>query len=396
MRMSSGRLARWQTRTIERLRSMPEPTDRNGLAARLAALVAAGLAATIAWRYPLLPWLAFLVLAAYAAALWRWPLLWLVAVPAALPALDLGPWSGWTFVEEPDAVVLTSVAVLLLRAPPRRGDFRLAGLPGLAVALAAASCLAGVGMALARGGLGGASAIAELSPLDPLRVGAVAAAALAERVLFVQLFAFDTMYRIVGPFSSMHFGGGYIGAYVAMALPFLFVPAPRGRRVMAVVSFLIAVGALYTLVVTYSRAAYASALIAGVAAGAGQLFVALRGRVGVRALALPAVLLLAVGAAVATAATDARFMEWRLGHFRPDLDRRVREWRAGLALGDPGAATGLFGMGLGSYARTVLAGRPCALTPACRSISARRCFLRRARFIGSRRCCGRARRRGCW
>ncbi|HZT50718.1 MAG TPA: hypothetical protein VFA22_02230, partial [Stellaceae bacterium] len=356
---------------------MPEPTDRNGLAARLAALVAAGLAATIAWRYPLLPWLAFLVLAAYAAALWRWPLLWLVAVPAALPALDLGPWSGWTFVEEPDAVVLTSVAVLLLRAPPRRGDFRLAGLPGLAVALAAASCLAGVGMALARGGLGGASAIAELSPLDPLRVakglgaallllpflrrafrehadapwrlavgmalglGAVAAAALAERVLFVQLFAFDTMYRIVGPFSSMHFGGGYIGAYVAMALPFLFVPAPRGRRVMAVVSFLIAVGALYTLVVTYSRAAYASALIAGVAAGAGQLFVALRGRVGVRALALPAVLLLAVGAAVATAATDARFMEWRLGHFRPDLDRRVREWRAGLALGDPGAATAL-------------------------------------------------------
>ena len=48
----------------------------------------------------------------------------------------------------------------------------------------------------------------------------VAAAVVAERTVFTGLFDFTTDYRVVGSFSSMNVGGGHIGAYIAMALPF--------------------------------------------------------------------------------------------------------------------------------------------------------------------------------
>lgn len=82
----------------------PAPRTRGGALRGLAALVAGALAAAIAWRYPLLPSLVMALLLVYAGVLWRWPLLWLAVVPAALPGVDLGPWSGWTEVEEPDLV----------------------------------------------------------------------------------------------------------------------------------------------------------------------------------------------------------------------------------------------------------------------------------------------------
>ncbi|HUZ71882.1 MAG TPA: hypothetical protein VMU87_02750 [Stellaceae bacterium] len=372
--------------------------DRGGvrrLAARSAvAAVAGAAAAAIAVRYPLHPALLLAVLAAYAGALWRWPSLWIAVVPAALPAFDFGPWSGWTFIEEPDLLVLATSAVLALRAPPRRGDFRLRGIAGAAVALTVVATFVGIAFGLALPGPAGGTAIAELSPLNALRIakalGAalallpflrralderddaldwlaagmtaglvlVTAAAAAERAVFTGPFDFHTVYRIVGTFSSMHFGGGYIGVYIAMALPFLFVLPPWGRFAGAAVAVGVAIGALYTLVVTFARAAYASAVIASVVVALGAIHAARRRGEGLRAMALPLLLLAAVGAIAATAASDARFMVRRLDRTLPDLDVRLAEWRAGLALGDSSVRAALFGMGLGSYARIVLARRP--------------------------------------
>ena len=380
---------------------MPDPVVRTGsvapgAAAIAASVVAGALALAGAWRYPILPALAISLLLAYAAALWRWPLLWLAVVPAALPALDLGPWTGWTMVEEPDLVVLATIAVLLLRAPPRRGDLVLRGLSGAAVLLATIACIVGVIVALTRADLPTASsAIVELSPLDPLRVakgfaialvllpflrGALAAradalqlfaagmaaglaivagATFAERIVFTGPFDFRIVYRVVGTFSSMHFGGGYIGGYVAMALPFLFVPPPPRRRVIAlIVRLTIAVGALYTLVVTFARGAYGSTVAASLVFAAGRTATALRRGDRWRALALPLLLLLAVGGVVTAASEDARFMVRRLQHLAPDFDQRIGQWQNGLALRDHGLGTALVGMGLGSYARTVFARRP--------------------------------------
>lgn len=370
-----------------------------GLGAVAVAAAAGGLAVAIAWHYPLDPALLIAVLCAYAGALWRWPLLWLAVVPAALPAFDLAPWTGWTFVEEPDLLVLVTIAVLALRARPRRADFIIGGLAGAAIALALVTTLVGIVTGLTRPGPPGGTAIAELSPLDALRVGKgfvaalalmpflrravrmrpdalqwltigmaaglafVAAATMAERAVFTGPFDFHTVYRIVATFSSMHFGGGYVGAYVAMALPFLFV-LPRGRRgVGAIATAGIAAGALYTLVVTFARAAYASAVIGSIVVVLVRVWGARRSGGGKRALVLPLVLLAVVGGIAATAAEDARFMVRRLDRTLPDLAARLEEWREGLVLGDGGVRAALVGMGLGSYARTVLARRPSGRFP---------------------------------
>ena len=51
----------------------------------------------------------------------------------------------------------------------------------------------------------------------------VAAAVPVERALFADICDFTTDHGVVGTFSSMHVGGGYIGACIATALPFLLV-----------------------------------------------------------------------------------------------------------------------------------------------------------------------------
>src|ERR1700744_5068088 len=73
-------------------------------------------------RYPLPVWPLSIAVIAYAAALWRWPALFLVILPIVIPALDLGLWTGWLVVGESDLFILVTLAVLLLRAPPRLGD----------------------------------------------------------------------------------------------------------------------------------------------------------------------------------------------------------------------------------------------------------------------------------
>jgi hypothetical protein len=81
----------------------------------------------------------------------------------------------------------------------------------------------------------------------------VATAVIVERALFTGIFDFTTDYRIVGMFSGMNVGGGYIGAYRAMALPFLLVFMVRPRALSLVAMFGIAMGAGYALVVTFAR-----------------------------------------------------------------------------------------------------------------------------------------------
>src|SRR6185295_338943 len=68
--------------------------------------------------FPILRVPLFIGFALYVASLWRWPWLWLVAVPALLPLFDLASWSGRFFFDEFDAVVLLTVAILALRESP--------------------------------------------------------------------------------------------------------------------------------------------------------------------------------------------------------------------------------------------------------------------------------------
>ena len=376
----------------------PRPDNSNRPATTLAGLVTTaaclGLAAAAVAAYPLAPSALGIVLAVYAAALWRWPGLWLAVVPAVLPALDLAPWTGWTQVGEADLFVLVTLAILALRAPPDRADFRLEGLAAIAVVLTSISYLLSGALGLALPGPEGGSDNVYLRPDNALRLAKgfftalallpflrarmrthgdaivwlgtgmaaglalVAAAVLVERALFTGIFDFTTDYRAVGPFSEMNIGGGYLGAYLAMALPFLLVFMLRPRPVSLLAMFGIAIGAGYSLVVTFARTAYAAALFSMLTAGLGWVLTGRHRRVGtVPALALPALVLMLIGGIVA-GAFGSGFMAERLGRVVPDFADREGNWTGGLAFRDGSLATTLFGMGYGTYPRIVLARKP--------------------------------------
>jgi VanZ family protein len=351
----------------------------------------AALAAAAVMRYPLGPVWPAAGLLAYAAVLWRWPAAWLVAVPFALPCLDFSPWTGWLLVGESDLVVLVTVAVLLLRDPPARGEWWPRGFPGAVLALATVVTLGGIGLGLASPvhEPGGTSSI-YLSPWNALRVAkgfgvalvllpfllrqvaagrgawlgggmiagllGVAAAGVVERLAFTGLWNFATEYRVLGPFASEHIGGGHIGAYLAMALPFVAVLFIRPRVTGVLLAPIALAAGAYALVVTSSRTGYAVGAL-GMAVVALLLPLASLRSPGARRVAafLPVPLLLALAGVVFAAATQAQFMTSRFKTVVPDLDLRVSNWEAGLAARDPGWRDALFGMGIGTYPRVAAA-----------------------------------------
>jgi len=384
--------ARHSAAPRSRMDDLRRPATR--FAGLATAVIFLALAAAIAPNYPVAPWVLGIILLIYALALWRWPALWLAIVPAVLPAVDLTPWTGWTMIGEPDLFVLVTIGILALRAPPLRSDFRFESLSAAVLVLSLISYLLSVALGFALPGPEGGSDNPYLRADNALRLakgfftalavlpflrarmrthgdtmvwlGAgmaaglalVAAATLAERTAFVGLFDFTTDYRVVGTFSSMHVGGGHIGAYIAMALPFLLVCLLRPRPLTLLAMFGIAVGAGYVLVVSYARAAYAAALASTLTAGLGWAWAARHRHTGrASILALSALLVLTIGGIV-IAAVGSSFMAGRLRTVAPDFADREGNWSDGLALRDTSPTTALFGTGLGTYPRIVLARKP--------------------------------------
>lgn len=388
-------------------RSAEAPFRESGQTGQAAALARLGVALTclsaagiVAADYPLAPWLLGAALAVYGAALWRWPSLWLAVVPAVLPAFDLTPWTGWTLVGEPDLFSLVTIGVLTIRAPPRRADFLVRGLPAAVLVLTLASYAASGALGLALPGPPGGSDNPYLRPDNALRLAKgfvtalallpflrqrlrtrgdamvwlgggmaaglalVALAAMAERAVFPGLFDFTSDYRVVATFSGMHIGGGYIGAYIAMALPFVLVFALRLRVLPLLAMFAVAACASYALIVTFARTAYAAASLSILTACLGWALAARRRAAGARALPmLPAVMLVSIGGILA-AGVATPFMTERVQRVSPDFASREGNWKEGLALRDGSAVTALFGVGLGTYPRVVLARKPNGHFPA--------------------------------
>ena len=351
----------------------------------LTATGCAVLTAAILARYPLSPWPLALILIAYAAALFRWPVLWLLIVPATLPAIDMAPWTGWLFVGESDLFILVTIAVLLLRCPPARTDLALGKFAFAAILL---SCLvyalsAAVGLWLVPAA---PTANPYLSAWDGLRIskgfvealalfpflardirrrtnalvwlGAgmiggltlVAAAAIAERAAFVGLLDFVTDYRIVATFSAMHLGGGLIGAYVAMAIPFLLL-CLAAPRLLVVPGGLVAIASVYVLIVTFARTAYAAAVIATMTSCLGWAVAAYRVALRRSTALAPAAIAAVFALAVVGFTFGAGFMHYRIERAAVDLAGRETNWADGWEVHKPGLATAVFGMGLGTYPR---------------------------------------------
>ena len=343
--------------------------------------------------FPLASWPLATAVTLYAAALWCWPVAFLLIVPAVLPALDLGLWTGWTAVKSADLFVLATLAVLIARVPLSRADLLPSGWPRAVLLLLLCSYSIGAVIGLSSPlGYTGHSDNPYLRPDNALRLlkGLVEAVALLpfmrqrhrihadaplwlgrgiaaglaavavevgiERMLFVDLMDFTSDYRVVGPFTSMRIGGGHIGAYVAMALPFVLTLGLGRRRWLAwPLTLLIGLGGAYTLAVTFARTAYAAALGSSGIVGLGMLLAARRR--GRRSLALVLIPLVSV-LGVLGAAASSTLMQQRFSTLAQDLLTREANWQEGWSVRDSGLTTDLFGMGLGTYQRAMLLRAP--------------------------------------
>ncbi len=355
----------------------------------LAALLCAGVLAAAVSDYPLgAHWLGAGLLA-YCAVLRRWPQGWLLLVPAALPVLDLAPWTGRFFIDEFDAMLAATVLMHALRAAPGAPAAR--ALPATARAWLALFCgstclalIAGAwpfpapglnglnhyyspynGFRLAKG-LGWALLLwplmREALATDVVKtqrrfalgmglgVFAAALGVLWERAAFTGLLNFDSGYRVVGLFSGMHTGGAYIECYFALALPFLAwwtLGSQRGGERLAGAAML-ALGS-YALLVSYARAGYlAAALGIAVLALAPRLR---RGRRIPRRHVLRTGLLCGVMALLAWFVAQGDAMQRRYASSERDLADRASHWIDGMRMMDRSAATLLGGMGMGSFPR---------------------------------------------
>ena len=355
----------------------------------LAALLLAA-AAALAWAYPLGAWQAPVALAVWVALMWWWPVLWFVLLPAILPSLDLGPWTGWIALSEADIAVLATLAVLLLRAPPSRQDLwpddRVRLFPRFVLALVTLAWLIGTlrGFSMTADFPGGSDNpyltwlntvrlakpfLCALALLPFMRarqrehgdaallfgvgmlvgLALVGIAALAERTAFTGLADIHSDFRITATFSSMHVGGGHIGAYLAFAMPFMVVCLLRPRLWTLVSLILLLPLSGYTLAVTFARTAYVAAFSSMVTTGCGWT-VALHRR-GNRWGWLGGTLIGGTVVIAVIAGLNTGFMRSRMSTIWPDLATREGNWSGGLGLRDPGLATFLLGMGTGSYPR---------------------------------------------
>jgi len=383
---SSGRIAN-PALSAERAE---EPVRPALMMFRFAALLlAAGAAAALA-AFPIARgWLAA-GLVAYGLVLWRYPWAWLIAIPALLPVLDLTPWSGWFYLNEFDLFVLLSLVV---------GYWKLAGqgltatLPRAAkalIALVVLSCLASLakgmgplqvpdysafsnyyshysGLIPAKGLLcavaflplllreveRGAGFVVLATIGITIGVGATGMVALWERLVFTGLTDFTTPFRIAGPFSSMHTGGGHIESYLVLALPFTFAAAGHFRAVPSrALVLLVFVLGVHALAVTFSRSGYVGFVIL---VGTYLALTMIAGRPGAgksrRILLLPFGMA-ALAVVVAVPVLEGRFAQARLGVVAEDWADRVGHWRESLRIMPEGWSTALLGTGLGRFPET--------------------------------------------
>jgi hypothetical protein len=352
------------------------------------ALPCAAVLAAAVPSYPLGPlWLGAALLA-YGAALLRWPNAWLLLVPAALPVLDLTPWTGRFYLDEFDAMLAVTVLVLSVRGhdattpagiePRARRWLALFCLSTLAALVIGAWPFHALGLnsfnhyyspwngARLAKGLGWAlmlwPSLREALARDVVKtqrrfalgmglgVSAAALAVMWERAAFPGLLNFDSGYRVVGLFSAMHTGGACIEAYFALALPFVAWWTLSSRRWPQRLAGAAMLGAgSYALLVTYARAGYLAALAA-------LLVLALAPRLRPRRTAphraLRAAALVALLATLAWTVGSGEAMQRRFSSNAHDLALRAGHWVDALRMIDRAPAAWLAGMGLGRYPRT--------------------------------------------
>ena len=380
-------------------RSPATPTIRAGSPGTARVLLSMALLGGVGialWRYPVGGIWPAVALVAYGAVLWRHSRIWLPATLALLPLLNFSAWTGWILISEFDLLVAVTLAVRLLQphvefAAPLLSRTAKAAIAMLALSFctsavigllplspvdpnALTNYMTGYGSLHQFKGFAWALALLPLLIEETRNVDrfeskvvsgmlaglcAVAAVALWERMVFAGLLDFAGEYRVEGPFPELHTGGGDVHAYLTMATPFAVAwMAMRPSPLRITAGALLFAAASYALAVTFTRGGYV-----GYFGALGILCVAAairasRSRIGrLRAVAI-AVVLPAVAIAVMVPIVSGSFMEARLAGAQSEAATRTGHWARAMDMRNSGAATAMFGMGLGSFPRTFLFNNP--------------------------------------
>lgn len=299
--------------------------ERRAAGQALAAVVglsSAVLAGWLALHHPLSPTLAMAGVVVLAAAQAAWPPLWLIALPALLPWLGLGAWTGWLVAEEMDLAILAVAAGAYLRWAVRPGPrvrasrasrhARQWGRPLWLLWTASVLVALQLGVADAGGWRWGwwqgvreplnalrmakpTLAVLLLLPLwwrlqqrpgqrsaDQLAWGMAAMLAgislwcAYERMAYTGLLNMATDHRTTGPFWETQFGGAALDLSLALTLPFALHLAWTARRPLAVAGAgLVLLGGVYAGLTSFSRIVYLALPL-----GALLLWLAQRGQPG--------------------------------------------------------------------------------------------------------------------
>jgi VanZ family protein len=340
--------------------------------------------------FPLARPLLILGLVLYATLLWRRPHAWVAVIPALLPMLDLSDVTGRLWLDAFDLVVLLTLAV---------GYARLSGLrprpwPHPLWPLAWVLLWLTWTLATARGlwplwASDWPPAATSHSPIEAWMVGkgllwallllpllrripvasldqarrlflhgvvaglaAVTLFVLWERQVFVGIADFENVFRVTGPFASMHTGGAYIEAYLGFAFPLLAAwVLTVSRWDLRVIGLVIAALSSYSMLVTFSRGGYGGLLVGLVVVALG----AIRSRATsppLRGVLVGGLVLAATAAAVPVLSGE--FAQYRLARASADLSVRQAHWSRALGLMDDDLTSMLTGMGFGRYPATYL------------------------------------------
>lgn len=372
----------------------------------LIALVSAiGLLVVMAWGwwdFPRFQLPVAAALALYLVLLAAFRHAWLVAIPALLPVLDLAPWTGRFFFDETDLFLLATLgAALLHRRDPQAGPFLARPVAVLGTAFATTTLvglLIGVlpltpldanafttyfshynSLRVAKGFLWGLSFFLLLRWTVPrkselparlftagLMLGllGVILIGVRERWQFADLLDFSAAYRITASFSSMHTGGSHLPAFLALAVPFVWLLVVRLRNLaIALFGLALFAGSAFLVVTTVTRASFLALAVEFVLLALFWFrgFKGRQARVAFSAVAFTA--MGAVGAGTLYLGVQGGYFQHRLSMVERDADTRMNHWWLAVDMMDDGFATGLFGMGLGRFPEIYLQRNPLGLVP---------------------------------
>jgi VanZ family protein len=363
------------------LHTAPHSSSNGGQLIMLA--LVAGFSAYWLSQFPVQPILLAIALLACAVLAWFKPVTIVALIPAALPVLDLAPWSGRFFFDEFDILLMLTLTIGLLRTPSNAATQSRDSFLKLALGLLLLSYLISTLRALLPfPALDENSFNSYFSQFNALRIskgliwaiafvtlyrriaahtpavfrwfawGTTLGLALAvaiilrEKIMFGGLLNVDTQYRATGPFSAIHTGGAFIEGYLAVAVPFLILLTVRTKSwLQRIAGSVLLLATTYALMMTISRNgffAYAIAVLCALIAtlaGPGSKW--RRGS-----------LIFVLGAAsivVAMPIFKGEFTQQRLSTISTDLGVRIDHWHNGLAMRTDDWLTGLLGMGVGRY-----------------------------------------------